>query len=135
VDDWQHWLDRLLRATNGHDLDELVRCFGPDYRNETPAHPGRGFSGAEQVRTNWEQIFAFVPDVHAEVTATAVAGSELWTEWEMRGTRRDGTSHHMAGVIIFEVVDGLATSARFYLEPVDDSAATVDEAVRQQVVR
>ena len=135
MDGSRSWLDRLLAATNDHDLDELVSCFADGYRNETPAHPARGFTGAEQVRRNWEQIFAFVPDVRAEVTAIAMSGTSVWTEWDMRGTRRDGTSHRMAGVVIFEVVDDLATSARFYLEPVDDAAATVDDAVRQQVVR
>ena len=135
MDGSRRWLDRLLGATNDHDLDELVSCFADGYRNETPAHPARGFTGVEQVRRNWEQIFAFVPDVRAEVTAIAMNGTSVWTEWDMRGTRRDGTSHRMAGVVIFEVVDDLATSARFYLEPVDDAAATVDDAVRQQVVR
>ena len=135
MDGSRSWLDRLLAATNDHDLDELVSCFADGYRNESPAHPARGFTGAEQVRRNWEQIFAFVPDVRAEVTAIAMSGTSVWTEWDMRGTRRDGTSHRMAGVVIFEVVDDLATSARFYLEPVDDAAATVDDAVRQQVVR
>jgi hypothetical protein len=49
----------------------------------------------------------------------------------MAGTRRDGTPHLMRGVNIFELDDsGLAARVRFYLEPVDDSEVTVDEAVR-----
>ena len=44
-------VDRLARTTNAHDLDGLVDCFAADYRNETPAHPARGFTGREQVRT------------------------------------------------------------------------------------
>ncbi len=135
MDAARSWLERLLAATNDHDVDRLVSCFAADYRNETPSHPARGFTGREQVRANWEQIFAFVPDVRAEVTNIAVDGTKVWTEWDMRGTRRDATPHHMAGVVIFEVVDGEAVAARFYLEPVDRSAATVDDAVRQQVVR
>jgi hypothetical protein len=53
----------------------------------------------------------------------------------MTGTRRDGTGHHMRGVVVFGVGDGVAHWARFYLEPVDDGAGTVDDAVREQVVR
>lgn len=127
------FLDRLREATNAHDLDALVDCFSPDYRNEAPAHPARGFTGREQVRANWEQIFAAVPDVQAEVRAYAAAGSQVWSEWEMAGTRRDGTRHLMRGVIVFGLDEGRARSARFFLEPVDESATGVADAVRRQV--
>lgn len=128
-------VDRLMRATNDHDLDRLVGCFAEDYENVTPLHPARGFRGRDQVRRNWEQIFAFVPDLQADVLGCVIAGDTAWTEWEMTGTRRDGTAHHMRGVILFGVADGLARTARFYLEPVDEAAGTVDDAVREQVVR
>ena len=127
-------MERLLRATNTHDLDALASCFAADYRNQTPVHPARGFVGREQVRRNWRQIFDAVPDVTAEVVWTA-DGHTVWSEWEMRGTRPDGSPHLMRGVVIFELdADGnTATSARFYLEPVDADPAGVDEAVGRQV--
>jgi hypothetical protein len=40
----------------------------------------------------------------------------------------------MRGVVIFGVDDGCATWARFYLKPVQDSAGSVDQAVREQVL-
>jgi ketosteroid isomerase-like protein len=128
-------VDRLLHATNAHDVDAVAGCFAEDYENETPVHPARGFRGREQVRRNWEQIFGFVPDLRAEVLRRAIDGDTAWTEWEMTGTRRDGSGHHMRGVVVFGVRAGLASWARFYLEPVDDGVATVDDAVRDQVVR
>jgi ketosteroid isomerase-like protein len=131
----QLMLERLLRATNSHDVEAVVACFAQNYENQTPAHPDRGFRGSGQVRRNWEQIFAFVPDLRAEVTRSAVDGDVVWSEWEMTGTRRDGSAHCMRGVIIFGVRDGLAEWARFYLEPVEFSGRTVDDAVREQVVR
>jgi ketosteroid isomerase-like protein len=124
---------RLARATNAHDLEGLVDCFAESYVNETPAHPARGFHGREQVRTNWRQLFAGVPDLRARVLSSAVDGATVWSEWEMSGTRRNGTAHLMRGVIIFTVADGRATAARFYLEPVDDSDTGVDAAVRAAV--
>ena len=127
-------LERLLGATNRHDVDAVVDCFAPDYRNETPAHPSRGFVGREQVRRNWLEIFGHVPDVVAEVLRRAVDGNTVWSEWEMRGTRRDGSAHLMRGVILFGVRDGRASWARFYLEPVHDGGDDVDEAVRRTVV-
>ena len=128
-------VERLLQATNAHDLEGLVACFADNYRNETPVHPARDFQGRAQVRRNWEQIFAFVPDIQAEIVRTAVDGDTLWSEWAMRGTRRDGTAHLMRGCIVFGVVDAAISWARFYLEPVDENGTTVDQAVREQVAR
>lgn len=127
------FLATLMQATNAHDLDALVACFDTTYRNQAPNHPSRDFQGLEQVRANWRQIFTFVPDVQASLLRCATDGSEVWSEWEMSGTRLDGTRHLMRGVVIFGVQDGRATSARFYLEPVDEATATVDDAVRAQV--
>jgi ketosteroid isomerase-like protein len=124
-------VERLRDATNAHDLDALVDCFAADYRNDTPAHPQRSFVGRSQVRSNWEQIFAAVPDISASVLACVVDADVIWSEWEMRGTRRDGAAHRMRGVIIFGVRDEQAAWARFFLEPVDLGDADASAAVRQ----
>jgi ketosteroid isomerase-like protein len=126
-------LRRLERATDTHDLDVLVDCFATEYVNETPLHPARAFRGREQVRLNWTQIFAGVPDLRARVLRSTADDSTVWSEWEMSGTRRDGAEHLMRGVVIFEVKDGRATAARFYLEPVDRSTGDVNAAVRDTV--
>lgn len=126
-------IDRLVKATNDHDLDALADCFAPGYVNATPVHPLRGFAGSEQVRRNWTQIFAAVPDLVAEVVGQTQDGSTVWTEWVMSGSRRDGTAHHMAGVVIFSVSDDRITSARFYLEPVETRGDNVDRAVAAQM--
>jgi hypothetical protein len=126
-------LERLAGAVNGHDLDVLADCFSPGYRNETPAHPAQGFTGQGQVRRNWEQIFTFVPDITARVLRHCCDGEVVWSEWEMAGTRRDGTAHHMTGVILFGVRDERFTWARFYLEPVQAGGADVNDAVRRHV--
>jgi ketosteroid isomerase-like protein len=112
-------VERLRQATDDHDIEALVDCFAEAYRNETPAHPDRGFVGRDQVRTNWERIFAGVPDIRANVLRTVVDGDVVWSEWEMSGTRRDGESQLMRGVIIFGITGEQASWARFYLEPVD----------------
>src|SRR3954451_19288031 len=77
-------VERLRVATNARDLDALVDCFADDYRNETPAHPRRSFEGRSQVRANWTQTFAAVPDVTAVITASVVTGDVVWSEWEMK---------------------------------------------------
>ena len=126
-------VERLAQATNDHDLDAIVACFAPDYVNETPAHPERGFRGPEQVRRNWATILGGVPDINARVLALVVDGDTVWSEWEMAGTRRDGAAHLMRGVIIFVVGDALIRAARFYLEPVEPKSGTVGEFVTHTV--
>ena len=128
-----HLIERLRDATNRHDLDAVVACFAVDYRNETPAHPERTFTGREQVRRNWEQIFAAIPDVCTDLVRWAVDGETVWSEWEHRGTRRDGSAHRMRGVIIFGVVDDVISWARFYLEPVQEGGGSIDATVKRQV--
>jgi hypothetical protein len=121
---------RLHRAVQQHDIEALTACFAADYRNETPAHPARGFVGRSQVHRNWEQIFSAVPDLTADVEWIA-DDRAVWSEWDMRGTRRDGHQHHLRGVVIFGVGGGgEATWARFYLEPVEQESGDVNEAVR-----
>ena len=127
--DSQSVIDRLVAATNAHDLDALVDCFAPEYVNETPVHPARGFRGRDQVRRNWGTIFGAVPDIAARIVRRVVDGDRVWTEWEMTGTRRDGAPHLMAGVIIFGVAGEQIVSARFYLEPVDSADGDVNAAV------
>ena len=126
-------LVQLERATNAHDVKALLECFAPEYRNDTPVHPDRSFNGRDQVRRNWEQIFAAIPDLSAKVLRSALNGDEVWSEWEHRGTRRDGSAHIMRGVVIFGMADGLLIWGRFYLEPVQEGGGNVDAAVRQQV--
>jgi len=88
-------VERLCAATNAHDLEGIVACFADDYRNQTPVHPARGFVGNDQVRRNWTQILAAIPDVSSEIVASVADGDTVWSEWEHRGTRADGSPHLM----------------------------------------
>ena len=126
-----HVLERLLAAINAHELESMVSCFAEDYTNETPVHPPRGFRGQEQVRTNWSQIFAAVPNIEARVVRSSVDGDTLWTEWEMAGDRVDGVRFLMRGVVIFAVAGDTIASARFYLEPVDNTSGDVNAHTRR----
>ena len=122
--------ERLVAAANAHDLEALVACFDADYVLEMPVHPGRNFRGTAQVRKNWEQFFALIPDISVSLLRVARDGDVEWSEQEMRGTRRDGSVHHMLGVIIFGTRADRIVWARFYLEPVDTGSSTIDDAVR-----
>ncbi|WP_426515470.1 nuclear transport factor 2 family protein [Diaminobutyricibacter sp. McL0618] len=120
---------RLETATNAHDLAALTACFSDDYVNATPVHPAQGFTGSAQVERNWAALFGAIPDLRSHLLATAVDGATVWSEWEMSGTRPDGSAHLMRGVIIFTVDAEVIVAARFYLEPVTASGAGIDDAI------
>jgi ketosteroid isomerase-like protein len=127
-------IDRLMGAVNGHDLEGLVSCFAEDYVNETPVHPQRSFRGSDQVRTNWAQIFAGVPDMKAAVLRRAESDGQVWTEWDMSGSRgEDGGPFLMRGVVIFGIRADVISSARFYLEPAEEASGDVDAHTRRVV--
>ncbi len=127
--DPQGFIEDLVGAVNDHDIERLVECFVEDYVNTTPVRPARGFTGRAQVRTNWSVIFDAVPDITVATVARAVDGDTVWTEWTMDGTRRDGAEHHLRGVVVFTVVGRRASSARFYLEPLDTSSGDANDAL------
>ncbi|MGI8681239.1 MAG: nuclear transport factor 2 family protein [Mycobacteriales bacterium] len=128
--------ERIRATINARDLDGLVSLFEDDYRNETPAHPSRGFTGAEQVRRNWTQILGSVADLHVELLrgATDEHGAE-WAEWSWSGTRADGGPFRMAGVTIVGGPGQRVGWARFYLEPVEEGGQAVAAAVDDVVGR
>ena len=81
------------------------------------------------MKKNWAQIFASIPDVSARVVSSAVDGERAWVELEMSGSKIDGASFLMRGVVIFAVGEDVIRSARFYLEPVEETSGDVDAAV------
>ena len=74
-----------------------------------------------------------MPDLQADLLDAVVAGDTVWSEWDWRGTRRDGSPQRMRGVRIQRVKDSRAVSVRFYMEPVDDGGPAAGEAVRRIV--
>lgn len=123
-------VERLVQALNAHDLNSFVDCFGPDYHSEQPAHPARGFGGREQVRTNWSTLFAEIPDIRAELLGAAVDDDTCWAELRIHGTRDNGSTLDLRGVIIHGIPSDRIAWARLYLEEVEDTGEGIDEAVQ-----
>jgi ketosteroid isomerase-like protein len=126
-------IDRIATAINGHDLDALTECFDDEVESEHPAHPARSFTGREQVRKNWAQIFGGVPDLRAELVRASADGDTAWAEWDWTGTRRDGTPHHHRGVTVLGIRGDRASWVRLYMEPVEQGGAPIDAAVRNSL--
>jgi ketosteroid isomerase-like protein len=125
-------MDRLLAAMNAHDVDAFVACFAPDYASEQPAHPARSFRGSDQVRENWQNVFAGVPDFRAELLMSTQTddGVEVG-EWQWHGTHTDGAPFAMRGVIVTGVQDSRMKWARLYMEPVEQGGADINEMVQE----
>jgi ketosteroid isomerase-like protein len=126
-------LERLHLAQNRHDLEAFVACFAPDYQSEQPVHPDRAFRGREQVRTNWSTVFSEMPDFHAELLRASADDDTAWAEWRWTGTQADGGRFDWRGVTIFGVTEDQITWGRLYLEPVQETRAGIDAAVRGMV--
>ena len=124
---------RLQQAIDDHDLDKIEACFDSDNASDQPAHPARSVRGRRQLRENWTQILAGAPDLTAKLKRWAVNGQEVWTEWEWRGTRRDGSPSVMRGVTIQGLRDDVVAWVHFYMKPVEESGAGVEQAVSEEV--
>ena len=70
-------VERLVRATNAHDIEGIVACFADDYTLDAPLHPARSFRGREQVRRNWTQILGAVPDLAVRLLRVAADGAAV----------------------------------------------------------
>jgi len=119
-----------VRSLSAHDLEGAVDCFDVDYVDETPARRGESVRGRDAVRHNFGRLFSDLPDLVARLSRAVADGDDVWIEWGMRGTRRDGTVMEFVGVNIFHVKDGRFRSARVYTELVRDAGGIDDQMDR-----
>jgi ketosteroid isomerase-like protein len=125
-------MTRLGTAMNNHDLDALVALFAPDYRSEQPAHPSRSFRGVDKVRENWASVFAGVPDLSADLLASATSSDGVEVgEWHWHGKYVDGSEFAIRGVTVVGSEDGRIAWGRLYMEPVEREGADIDAMVRE----
>lgn len=119
-EDPTHIAERWIAALSRHDLEAAAACFAPDYVDEAPARHGESVRGRRQVRKNFANLFASMPDVRAEILSSVADSQTLWIEWRMTGTRIDGTHMEFVGVNIFGVQKGQFHWDRIYTELVRD---------------
>ena len=122
-------IEKLMAASNAHDLDAMVALFDADYRSEQPAHPARTFVGSAQVRANWQAMFDGIPDFRTELRHVARDGDTAWCEWAWSGTRTDGLPFEARGVALFEIRDDLIVAGTLYMEDVETEAIGIEDTV------
>jgi hypothetical protein len=124
-------LDRLVDATNAHDVRAMMESFHEDYRSEQPLHPQAGFSGRDQVGKNWSLMFEEVPDLRLDVVRSAQAGDEVWMELRVHGRQVDGTAFEYRGMTVWGVREDRIAWARLYFERVEVSGPDIDERMQE----
>ncbi len=107
-------------AINRHDVEGVVGCFAPNYQSEQPFHPERAFTGSDVVRKNYEFLFTNIPDIHGDILNLVVDGENVWIEQHLQGTKLDGTRFILKGVILAVVQSGVISSARLYMEQIQE---------------
>jgi ketosteroid isomerase-like protein len=112
---------RWITSLSAHDLEGAVDCFDAAYVDEAPARRGESVQGQNSVRRNFSMLLSELPDLTANITRSVADGDDVWMEWNMRGTRQDGTLLEFVGVNIFQVRDGRFRSGRIYTEIVRDA--------------
>lgn len=112
---------RWITSLSAHDLEAAVDCFDAAYVDEAPARRGESVQGQDSVRRNFSMLLSDLPDLTANISRTVADGDDVWMEWSMRGTRRDGTLLEFVGVNIFQVKDGRFHSGRIYTKIVRDA--------------
>jgi ketosteroid isomerase-like protein len=120
---------RVQQCWNTHDLDGLLSCFAADYESIHPCHPERNFKGQVAMRASWGAMFKYLPDFQAGLGRCAVMGSTAWTEWCWQGTHVNGGVYEAAGVMIFEVADGLIVRAQVYSDVLPHDELDWDEVL------
>ena len=111
-------LERMLQATNRHDLDAMVACFAPDFRSEQPLHPERDFSGQEGVRKNWSFFFTTVPDIQVDILNEVEEGHTVWAELYYHGIQTDGKRFSVRGVTLLGIQTDQIIWGWLYIQPV-----------------
>ena len=117
-------LHRMSDAINAHDVDAIVNCFTSDYQGEQPLYPESSFIGIAQVRENWTDLFAQVPDLRATLVASTVHDDFAWAEWHWQGTRTSGSALNLRGVTVSGLRDGIMAWAKIYMEPIHYQCST-----------
>ena len=112
--------ERMIQATNRHDLEALVAFFAPDYRSEQPFHPERNFVGPAGVRKNWSFFFTTIPDIQIEILGEVEEGDTVWAELHFHGTQTDGKKHSVRGVTLQGIQADQIIWARMYIETVQE---------------
>lgn len=103
------FLQSFADAFNAHDIGAIMQHMTEDCVFEASAGPdreGQRFTGQQQVRKAFEEVFATYTDAQWSHAKHFVAGDRGFSEWIFTGTKPDGTRVEVTGCDLFTFRDG-----------------------------
>ena len=105
----EQFLQSFADAFNAHDIKAVMSHMTADCVFEASAGPdanGEKFTGQEQVKKAFENVFATYPDAHWGNPRHVINGDRGFSEWTFTGTKSDGTKVEVTGCDLFTFKDG-----------------------------
>ena len=111
-------IDRFNDALNRHDVDAVMAVMTADcvFENTWPPPDGGRYEGQAAVRAFWENMLRASPDARFDAEETVVAGDRCVVRWRYTYTGDDGQQHHLRGIDLFKVRDGLVAEKLAYVK-------------------
>jgi limonene-1,2-epoxide hydrolase len=125
-DDPMAVVTRFVEAANRHDVDAIYATVHANFDSIQPCYPARNFTGADQVRKNWQAIFQAEPGFRLTVLRSARSGNTVWVE--LHGA---GDAAQVAGIFILGVEGDRIRWARVYSGPVEQVGEEGEASTRQ----
>ncbi len=103
------FLQSFADAFNAHDVTAIMSHMTNDCVFEASAGPdfdGEKFSGQEEVKKAFEDVFALFPDAHWANPQHFISGNRGFSEWTFTGTKQDGTKVEVTGCDLFTFKNG-----------------------------
>jgi len=103
------FLQSFADAFNAHDVLAIMSHMTYDCVFEASAGPdfdGEKFSGQEEVKKAFEDVFATFPDAHWGNPQHFISGNRGFSEWTFTGTKLDGTKVEVTGCDLFTFKNG-----------------------------
>ena len=103
------FLQSFADAFNAHDVKTIMSHMTDDCVFEASAGPhlnGEKFTGLEQVKKAFENVFEMFPDAHWGNAKHFILGNRGFSEWIFTGTKSDGTKIEVTGCDLFTFKDG-----------------------------
>jgi len=94
----------FAESWNNHDIDSLMSFMTDECVFTASAGPfiyGTRYTGIEEVRAGFSEVFATFPDAHWSGGHHFICGNRGVSEWTFTGTSADGTRLEVSGCDIF----------------------------------
>ena len=105
----EDFLQSFADAFNAHDVEAIMAHMTDDCVFEASAGPdvdGEKFTGREQVKKAFENVFATFADAHWGNPRHFIKDDRGFSEWIFTGTKADGTKVEVTGCDLFTFRDG-----------------------------